>query len=167
VGKVSLLSIEEGIGKLRAGLGARQDPALAIVGRTSAISVTGLDDAIARGQAYEAAGVDAMFFSGVKKRAELDALFSAISLPMILGNPGPEVVDLEYLATRRVKICLQGHTPIMAATQAVYNTLKALRDGVAPAQLSAIASNELMQSFTRGADYDEMMRSFLQSPATP
>jgi carboxyvinyl-carboxyphosphonate phosphorylmutase len=84
---------------------------------------------------------------------------------MILGNPGPDVVDLEYLATRRVKICLQGHTPIMAATQAVYNTLKALRDGIAPGQLTGIASNEMMQSFTRSANYEEMIGSFLQSSA--
>ncbi len=32
----------------------------------------------------------------------------------------------DYLATQRVRIALQGHAPIAAATQAVYETLKSL-----------------------------------------
>ena len=58
--KPRLTSIAEGVGKMKAALAGRQDPLLAIAGRTSAIQITGLDDAIARGQAYEAVGVDAL-----------------------------------------------------------------------------------------------------------
>src|SRR6185437_11385259 len=72
-GEMRLISIDEGVGKLRAALAARQDPNLVIAGRTQAISVSGLADTIARAQAYEASGVDALFFVGVKTRAELDA----------------------------------------------------------------------------------------------
>ncbi len=35
----------------------------------------------------------------------------------------------DYLASQRVRIALQGHAPFAAATQAVYETLKALREG--------------------------------------
>ena len=65
--KPRLTSIAEGVGKMKAALAGRQDPALCIAGRTSAIQITGLDDAIARGKAYEAAGVDALFFVGVRR----------------------------------------------------------------------------------------------------
>src|ERR1700741_3048345 len=58
--KPRLTSIAEGVGKMKAALAGRQDPLLAIAGRTSAIQITGIDDAIARGRAYEAAGVDAL-----------------------------------------------------------------------------------------------------------
>jgi carboxyvinyl-carboxyphosphonate phosphorylmutase len=68
-GDVRLISIPEGVGKMRAALKARQDPELVIVGRTAAVSINGVEDAISRGRAYEAAGVDALFFVGVKKRA--------------------------------------------------------------------------------------------------
>ena len=44
----------------------RSDPSLVIMGRTGAVSITGLDDAIARAKAYEATGVDALFFTGIK-----------------------------------------------------------------------------------------------------
>ena len=84
--KPRLTSIAEGVGKMKAALAGRQDPALCIAGRTSAISISGLDDAIARGKAYEEAGVDALFFVGVRTRAELDAISAATKLPLILGG---------------------------------------------------------------------------------
>src|ERR1700750_2870079 len=66
--KTQLVSVEEAIGKVKAALEARGDPSLVIVGRTGAASVTSLDDAIARGKAYEALGVDALMFTGGKTR---------------------------------------------------------------------------------------------------
>jgi carboxyvinyl-carboxyphosphonate phosphorylmutase len=69
-GKPSLISIEEGVGKMRAALSGRNDPALVIAGRTSAAGITGLEDAIAQCRAYEAAGVDAVFLTGIKTRDE-------------------------------------------------------------------------------------------------
>src|SRR5579871_1249725 len=75
--KPRLTSIAEGVGKMKAAVAGRQDPLLCIAGRTSAIQISSLEDTIARGQAYESAGVDALFFVGVKTRAELDAISSA------------------------------------------------------------------------------------------
>ena len=42
-----------------------------------AASVSGIDDAVARATAYEATGVDALFFAGVKSRKELEAITAA------------------------------------------------------------------------------------------
>ena len=61
-----LISLEEGVGKIKAALDARGDPSLVIVARTGAASITSLDDAITRARAYEATGVDALFFNGIK-----------------------------------------------------------------------------------------------------
>ena len=68
-----LTSIEEGVGRMRAALAARQDPDLVIVGRTIAMGSTSTEDAVARAKAYAAAGVDAFFFVGIKDRAQLEA----------------------------------------------------------------------------------------------
>jgi carboxyvinyl-carboxyphosphonate phosphorylmutase len=146
---------------MRAALAARQDPDFVVVGRTSAISVTGLEDTIARGRAYEGAGVDALFFVGVRKRAELDAIAAAVKLPIILGGGGPELDDLDYLAARGVRIALQGHQPFMAAIQAVHDTLKALKEGVKPGQLKGIASAELLGRVTRDGDHKRWQQEFL------
>src|SRR5881628_578471 len=64
--KTQLISLDEGVGKMRAALDGRGDPSLVVIGRTGAVSITGLDDAITRAKAYEAVGVDALFFTGIR-----------------------------------------------------------------------------------------------------
>src|SRR6202163_1743463 len=51
-GAPQLISRQEGVGKMRAALDARGDPALVVIGRTGAVSISGLEDAIARANAY-------------------------------------------------------------------------------------------------------------------
>jgi carboxyvinyl-carboxyphosphonate phosphorylmutase len=160
-GKAQLLSIEEGVGKMRAAVAARQDSGLVIAGRTSAASITSVADAIARAKAYEAAGVDAIFLVGVKTRADLDAIAGGIGLPLILGGVGKELVDLAYLSERNVRVCLQGHQPFMAAVQAVHDTLKALRDGTPPDRLERVADDEMMKRLTRNGDYARWSKDWL------
>jgi carboxyvinyl-carboxyphosphonate phosphorylmutase len=159
--KTQLISLEEGVGKMKAALDARGDPSLVIIGRTGAASISGLDDAIARARAYEATGLDALFFTGVKTRAELEAIAAATTLPIVLGGAPEEMSDLVYLAGQRVRIALQGHAPVAAATQAVYETLKALREGLPPKQLKGLASSELTGRVTREADAKARGREFL------
>ncbi|WP_377830120.1 oxaloacetate decarboxylase [Bradyrhizobium lupini] len=150
--KTQLISLEEGVGKMKAALDGRGDPSLVIMGRTGAASITSIEDAIRRARAYEAVGVDALFFTGIKSRAELEAIVSATRLPIVLGGAPEELNVLEYLAGQRVRIALQGHAPIAAATQAVYETQKALRDGTAPKNLKGLPSSDLTSRVTREAD---------------
>jgi carboxyvinyl-carboxyphosphonate phosphorylmutase len=160
-GKAQLLSVEEGVGKMRAALEARRDPGLVIAGRTSAASITNVADAIERAKAYVATGVDAIFLVGVKTRTDLDAIAAQIKRPLILGGAGKEILDRAYLAERGVRVCLQGHQPFAAAVRAVHDTLKALRDGTPPAQLEGIASDELMKRVMRNADYARWSKDWL------
>jgi len=159
--KPVLVSLEEGVGKMRAALAGRQDPALCVIGRTSAPSLTGTEDAIARARAYEAAGVDGLFFAGGMKRAQLDAIADAVRVPLLLGGVSGELADRDYLASRRVRIALQGHQPFAAAVQAVYATLKALREGTPPGKLTGIAPPELMKRVLREGVYEGWTKSFL------
>src|SRR5271165_1683230 len=68
----TVISLEEGVGKMRAALAAREDPSFVIVGRTSAAAMTGTEDVLRRAKAYEQAGVDALFFAGGVTREQLD-----------------------------------------------------------------------------------------------
>ena len=159
--KTQLISLEEGVGKMKAALDGRGDPSLVIMARTGAASVSGLEDAIGRARAYEAAGVDALFFTGVKNRAELEAIAAATTLPIVLGGFPEEMIDPDYLAGKRVRIALQGHAPIAAATLAVYETLKALCDGQSPKNLKGLASSDLTGRVTRDADMKVRAAEFL------
>jgi carboxyvinyl-carboxyphosphonate phosphorylmutase len=159
--KTQLIPLEEGVGKMKAALDGRGDPALVIVGRTGAVSISSLDDAIARARSYEATGVDALFFTGIKTRSELEAVAAATTLPIVLGGAPEEMSAGDYLKDRRVRIALQGHAPVAAATQAVYETLKALREGLPPKDLKRLATSELTGQVMREADVKARLAAFL------
>lgn len=163
-GEARLIAIEEGVGKMKAALAARCDPRLAIVGRTGAVALSGVEDALARARAYAAAGVDALFFTGVRTRAQLEALAAGCRVPIVLGGVGADMNDREYLGAQGVRISLQGHQPFMAAVAAVRETMKALREGTPPAKLANIASAQLMQQLSREGDYARWSESFLGGP---
>jgi len=148
-GKTSLISIEEGVGKM------------IILGRTSAMSVTNTDDAIARALAYQEAGVDMLMMVGLKELDQLQALHAAVKIPVMLGGTTKELMNKTLLAEHGVRICLQGHKPFAAAVQAVYDTLKALRDGVDPADIKTAASKDLMNQVTRADDAESEMQRWL------
>jgi carboxyvinyl-carboxyphosphonate phosphorylmutase len=159
--KPQLISLEEGVGKMKGALDGRGDPSLVIVARTGAASITSLDDAIKRAKAYEATGVDGLFFTGIKTRAELEAIAAATRLPIVLGGAPEEMNALDYLGGQRVRIALQGHAPFAAATQAVYETLKALREGASPKSLRGLASAELTGRVTRDAEMKQRGAEYL------
>ena len=161
IAEAQLVSIDEGVGKMRAALEGRQDPDLVIVGRTSAVSITGVDDTVTRIRAYEEAGVDAIFLVGVRTRDQMETLSAAVQLPIILGGAGPELMDLDYLCSLGVRVCLRGHQPFMAAVRAVYETLSALREGVPPEEIKTTAKSDLMQRVTRDNDYQLWIKTFL------
>jgi len=159
--KMQLVSVKEGVGKMRAALSGRQDERLAIIGRTSAMGVTGTADAVTRIKAYEAAGVDAIFLANVTKREQVEAAAAAVKLPLILGNVQPDLADRDWLAAQRVRVCLQGHQPIMAAVQAIHDTMLALKNGTPPNQIKGTASPDYMKRITRDALHQSWTREFL------
>jgi carboxyvinyl-carboxyphosphonate phosphorylmutase len=156
-----LTSIAEGVGKMKAALAARRDPNLIIAGRTSALASTGLDDAIARAKAYEAAGVDMMFIIGAKTRAQLEAVSHAIRIPLIVGGAAGELADSTYLASQRVRVRIPPHLPIAAAAQALHNTMAEMRKGTPAAQIPGLPKDDLMKRISREAEYARQTDAWL------
>jgi carboxyvinyl-carboxyphosphonate phosphorylmutase len=162
--KSALVSLEEGIGKMRAAVAARHDKNFAVIGRTSAPIISSMEDAVRRLVAYEGAGVDALFIVGLKSIADLRTITLATNLPLILGNLSGDLEGAD-LAAYRVRIVLQGHLPIMAAAQAVHDTMKALRDGKKPAQISNNNWARLLGDVTQAKNYDQKIRLYLSGNA--
>ncbi|MDR3464429.1 MAG: isocitrate lyase/phosphoenolpyruvate mutase family protein [Xanthobacteraceae bacterium] len=156
-----LIPIDEGVGKIKAARQGRSDPSLVIFGRTGAVAISGLDDAIARARAYEAAGADALFFTGVKTRDQLAAIAAATTLPIMLGTVDADLEDDDFLLGQRVRLANQGHAPIAAATQAVHATLKALRDGVRPKDLPGLPPAEFTARVMRDGAMKALMAEVL------
>lgn len=165
ISEPQLISLEEGVGKMKAALDGRGDPALVIIGRTGTrgggTAASNFEECVARAKAYEATGVDALFFTGLTTRAQVQAISAATRLPIVLGNTQGELDDAAFLAGQRVRIALQGHTPFAAATQAVYDTLKALREGVPAGKLNGLPSAQLTGRLMRETDVKARSIEFL------
>lgn len=160
-GKARLISVEEGVGKMKAALDARTDPDLVIAGRTSAPGIAAVDEAIRRANAYEEAGVDALFLVGVKGREELEAIAARVPTPIILGSVSREMMDREWLASIGVRICLQGHKVHAAALDAFLRAQTALADGTHPDDLENVASGDTMKRLMRAEDYARWSDEYL------
>ena len=160
-GKASLLSIEEGVGKMRAAVEGRSDPDLVIAGRTSAAAMTSIEDAIERSKAYVAAGVDAIFLVGMPSREALETVAAEISVPLLLGGGAKDMRDPAWLAGHGVRFLLRGHHTFTASVQAIHDTMQALRDGVEPEDVTGTASGDLMRALTKGDDYDRQGKDWL------
>lgn len=156
-----LLSFDESLGKIKAAVAARGDSDVLVLGRTSAASITDVDDAIARFRAYEAAGVDALFLPGLRSREELDRISAGTRLPLVVGGPARELTDPQYLASRRVRLWSAGHQSFNVAVQALHDAMKATLEGTLSTRLPGIASKPLMDRATGAADYDRWTRDFM------
>lgn len=155
-----LITHEEGVGKMKAAMRAGRDSGIVVMGRTSAATLTGVDDAIARLQAYEQAGVDALFVPGLKTRAQLDAIAKAVKLPLVLAACDRSLADRAYLAGRGVKVWMSGHQAFAAAVQAMYSSMKAVRDGGAAGEAAPLASTDLMDRLTQAHAYTALRSDY-------
>jgi methylisocitrate lyase len=86
VGIDNLVTPELAAARIREAVAARTDPDLVIVGRTNAIRVGGMDDALRRAEAMKSAGADMLFVWGRKPE---DMRFIAQRLPAPLMTFAP------------------------------------------------------------------------------
>ena len=154
-----MISLEEGVGKMKAALAGRQDPSLVIIARTVALRTEGVAGTVRRAKAYEQAGVDALWLAGGITREGVSGVHAEVRLPLLMG--GGDLSD-DFLRANGVRVAHQGHLPFAGAVKGIYDTLKALRAGVAPTDLGeAVASAELIGQLTRKADYDRWTSEYL------
>ncbi|EPO6702259.1 isocitrate lyase/PEP mutase family protein [Pseudomonas aeruginosa] len=153
-----LISVEEGIGKLRAAQEARYDNALAIIARTHA-GVQPLTEVIQRTRAYRDAGADAICLVGVKNFDQLEAITEGLQMPLMLVTYGnPELRDDRRLAELGVRIMVNGHAAYFAAIKATYDSLLEQR-GIAVG--NGLTASQLVTRYTHPDDCIAWARQYL------
>lgn len=127
-----IVPVEEAEAKLHAALDARRSDDFAIVARTDARSVEGLDAAIERGHRYAALGVDALFVEAPTTVEELRIIGQSFDLPLVVnaaeGGRTPLLSPTEYAALG-FSIILYPSTLLLRIIGASVQALAALRDG--------------------------------------
>ena len=138
-----LISRHEMVQKLRAMVDARQDPDFFIVGRTDAIAVNGLDDAIARLIAYAEAGADGLYADAVESTEQmqeisrqLKPLGKPLLFNMVTSGKSPRLT-LKQIGELGFGFALCPVEPLLAMHKAVKDMMETfLRSG---GDISAIA----------------------------
>lgn len=159
--RAQFISVAEGVGKMKAALEARHDPDFVVIARIGSAPANGIQDAIARARAYEAAGVDALFFAGLKTRDEVEALAGSTAVPLTLGIVDGELADRDFLSRHRVRFSLQGHTPLLAAIRTTHDAMQALRERRSPKDIAGLPAGGLMKKVTRDADHRRRAADYL------
>ena len=157
-----LISVPEMLGKLKAAVEARQDPSLVVIGRSEAVRYGGVPEMVKRVQAYQETGVDAIFLVGITKPEELEAVYQAATLPLLLGATPGSLGDRAFLASKGVRIALQGHMPYYVGVRAVYDAYIHLKEGGSPEDLAPrAASGDVLSAAQHKGDYDRWLKEFL------
>ena len=87
-----LVSTDEMVARVRAAVAGKPDPSFVVMARTDAAANEGVAGAIARAQAYVAAGADMIFAEALHLLEDYRAFTSALSLPD--GRPVPVLANL-------------------------------------------------------------------------
>ena len=127
----TVIPTAEMVRKIAVAVESRTSDDFLIIARTDARSSLGIDEAIARGQAYAAAGADVVFVESPESEDEFAQVVAEIDAPvlanMVEGGFSP-VLSADRLAELGVTIGLFPVTALLAVTaqlQAVYGRLHA------------------------------------------
>jgi carboxyvinyl-carboxyphosphonate phosphorylmutase len=154
-----LISVEEGIGKVKAALEARVDPELAIIARTNA-GVLSVEDSIERTLAYEKAGADGICIVGIKDFEHLERISEKLTVPLMLVTYGnPKLNDNARLAKLGVRIIVAGHAAYFASIKATYDSLRAQRQVTHSTE--NLSATELTHTYTLPESYVAWAEEFM------
>lgn len=135
----SLVSLEEMAYKIRVARESLHDPDFVLIARTDAIAVEGFEKAIARAQAYLAAGADVIFVEAPETVEQIEAIAKSIPQPklinMFYGGKTP-LVPTARLQELGYSIVIIPSDLQRAAIRAMENTLKTIHENGDSSQLA-------------------------------
>ena len=127
-----VVPLAEFAGKIRAAVEARRDPDLLIIARTDAISASGLDEALRRGEAAARAGADVLFIEAPRDEAQVEKIARTFDTPLLYnyapGGRSP-LLPIPALRALRYALVLLPIDTLLVATKAMAEFLGELRRG--------------------------------------
>lgn len=155
-----VVPLDDIVSKIKAAVDSRGDADFQIVARTDARAVHGLDDAIARAQAFVEAGADATFVEAPVTVEEMARIGREIPVPQIanivFGGKTPDP-GREALAAMGFAGVLYANAALQAALRASYEVLSALkRDGSLANVADRLATFEERQAAVAKPRWDSL-----------
>jgi methylisocitrate lyase len=161
----ALVDVPTMAAKLRAAVAARRDPDFVIVARTDARSVEGFEAAVARAQAYQAAGADGIFPEALESEAEFARFAEEVQVPLLANMTEfgrSPLLDFATLAGMGYRGVLYPLTAFRAAMKAATETLAELRTrGTQRGLLGRMQTRAELYDLLRYDDWEARDRSFM------
>lgn len=121
--------IPEMVAKLRAAVEARRNADTMIIARTDAISATGFDEAIKRGNIYREAGADLLFIEAPRTQEQLERIPKLINGPVLVNiAPKTPFMHVKEYEAFGYAMAIYPAITLTAAYRSIKDKLKALKD---------------------------------------
>lgn len=126
----ALVEKEEMIDRIKAAVDAKTDPDFVIMARTDALANEGLNKALERISAYIEAGADMIFFEGVRKLEEYQALTEQCNVPVLANitefgvTPLFTLEELKEVGVSLALYPLSAFRAMSAAAEKIYDTIR-------------------------------------------
>lgn len=153
----SLVSLDEMVQKISVARHSVRNADFVIIARTDAIAVEGFDSAIARAQAYQAAGADMIFVEAPETILQIEAIATLVPGPKLInmfhGGKTP-VVPVARLQELGYNVVIIPSDLQRAAIKAMQLTLDAIRrDGNSQALAAQLATFSERETIVDTAKY--------------
>jgi len=159
-----VIPLIEGVKKIEAACLARKDDAFAIIARTDALAIEGLDGTLRRARAYAEAGADLIFADAILSEEQVARLVEAARVPVtvnmgfgIRSRPTTPLIPLKRLAELGVRRVTLPRMLPAAAIQGMSRALEVMKEVVAtgvPVDRPDLAVG--IEDILRLMDYDNM-----------
>ena len=125
-----LVDTDEMQARIEAAVASRRDPSFVIMARTDAVSVEGVDAAIARAQAYVATGADMIFAEAIESLEDFHRFSKAVQVPILANmtefgrTPSFTLKELESAGVQLALYPLTAFRAMNAAARTTYETIR-------------------------------------------
>lgn len=164
-----IIPMEEMVLKIKACIEVKKklDPDFVVNARTDAIAVSGVEEAIKRGNAYAEAGADLIFIEAPRTREDIIRLVKEIKAPIsinlfdaVSGGKTPliDIDELKEMGVARVSIPVG---PLFAAVKGMMNYLDVIKDGIAEGRNDLVVPFAEFKELVGFNKYRELEKKFL------
>jgi 2-methylisocitrate lyase-like PEP mutase family enzyme len=159
-----VIPLAEGVKKIEAACLARRDDAFAIIARTDALAIEGLDGMLLRARAYAEAGADMIFADAIRTEQQIKRLIDTARVPVTVNmgfgirvRPTTPLISIKRLAEIGVRRVTLPRMLPAAAIQGMTRALEVMKETIAtgePADRPDLLAD--MDAIMRLMDYDAM-----------
>jgi methylisocitrate lyase len=166
-----LVSTAEMCDRVRAAADARPDPDFVLIARTDAAANEGVSAAIARAQAYVAAGADMIFAEALTTLDEYRQFTAAVKVPVLANltefgkTPLFTLEEMRAAGVAMVLYPLSAFRAASAATANVYQTIR--RDGTQQAAVPTMQTRSELYDVLGYHAYEQKLDQLFKKEAQP